>query len=227
VPTEVFAVVARARGHAGRAVVHGSDVARWNSLESVAGWHRFFEVAGIVSLAVLVAMEIGAYFYGHRHETLATAEADRRVEAVRRQIVPRVLPENVAHQLATALRAAGVHQVRLSYPGNDPDAKSYTEQFRQVFLRAGWQVENVHNVLQHDEDPVGLILGFSAKGAVPNPKESSSTLVREEDVPPSLRVLQAALKDAGLAADVRYTADLPEGVVELRVGHKPPLAHDR
>ena len=199
----------------------------WDSLESVTRWHRFFEVAGIVSLAVLVAMEIGAYFYGHRQETLAATEADRRVDAVRSQIVPRVLPENVAHQLAAKLRAAGTHSVRLSYPGNDPDAKSYTEQFRQVFRSAGWRVENVHNVLQYDEDPVGLILGFSAPSAVANPEDSSRTLVREEDVPPSLRILQAALKDAGLAVDVRYTAGLPAGVVELRVGHKPPLQHDR
>jgi hypothetical protein len=47
-----------------------------DSLDSVTRWHGFYEIAGIVCLALLVAVEVLAYQYGYRKdELIAAAEA--------------------------------------------------------------------------------------------------------------------------------------------------------
>lgn len=57
----------------------------WDSLESVKAWHIFWEVAGIIILALLVGAEILAFQYSHRKDFL-TDEAERsRVEEQQRQ----------------------------------------------------------------------------------------------------------------------------------------------
>jgi hypothetical protein len=58
----------------------------WDSLETVAKVHRFFEIGGIVCLGLLVLFEAFAYVYGHRLETLSAAAQQQRLkEALDRQ----------------------------------------------------------------------------------------------------------------------------------------------
>jgi len=54
----------------------------WNSASSVAAYHKFFEVAGIVCLAILVIFEALAYVYGHRKDDLLdAAQAAKEAQA--------------------------------------------------------------------------------------------------------------------------------------------------
>jgi hypothetical protein len=48
----------------------------WNSVETTTRLHDFFEIAGIVFLALLVVAEVLAYMYGHQRDWLIS-EADR------------------------------------------------------------------------------------------------------------------------------------------------------
>ena len=48
----------------------------WNSVETTTRLHNFFEIAGIVFLALLVFAEVLAYIYGHQKDWLIS-EADR------------------------------------------------------------------------------------------------------------------------------------------------------
>lgn len=62
----------------------------WNSLESTARLHDFFEKSGMLMLALLVVAIILAYIYGHRRdylidEVLDTAVADRQAAIAERQ----------------------------------------------------------------------------------------------------------------------------------------------
>ena len=42
----------------------------WNSAETAAKFHDWFEIAGIVFLALLVVAEVLAYIYGHQRDQL-------------------------------------------------------------------------------------------------------------------------------------------------------------
>jgi F0F1-type ATP synthase membrane subunit b/b' len=56
----------------------------WDSVETTARLHSFFELWGIVLFLVVVAFEFLAYFYGHRHDWLVD-ERDRLAEIARGQ----------------------------------------------------------------------------------------------------------------------------------------------
>jgi hypothetical protein len=58
----------------------------WDAANSVSGYHKFFEVAGIVCLGVLVIFEALAYVYGHRKDELTDA-AQAAKEAQARALV--------------------------------------------------------------------------------------------------------------------------------------------
>ena len=66
----------------------------WNSLSTVIRAHRFFEVAGIVALFLLVVCEVCAYVYGHRKDELLTSiQMPRSLTATQRvQIRDALLP---------------------------------------------------------------------------------------------------------------------------------------
>ena len=195
----------------------------WNSLESVARWHAFFEVAGIVSLGALVLMEIGALTYGHRKEALAAAEADGRVEAVKKQIAPRKLSGEAARRFADRLRAAGVGAVRIGYSAADVEAKSFAEELHAAITSAGWRIERRGVLRLLAKDAEGLFLGLFTPSAVPDPADASKSILPPEAVPAALGALKDAIEEAGFQVSVQLHLenDLPEGMISLWVGKKP------
>lgn len=54
----------------------------WNSIDITARIHDFCELWGIVLFLIVVVLEFGAYFYGHRHDSLVGEAA--RVANIRR-----------------------------------------------------------------------------------------------------------------------------------------------
>lgn len=51
----------------------------WNSVDSTAHWHTFYELGGIALFLIVVAFEILAYFYGHRRDDLMEAASKTQV----------------------------------------------------------------------------------------------------------------------------------------------------
>jgi outer membrane murein-binding lipoprotein Lpp len=61
-----------------------ADLPGWDSLSAVTRYHSWAEVAGIVSLALLVAAEALGYMYGHRKDDLEAMQQQRHEEEVAR-----------------------------------------------------------------------------------------------------------------------------------------------
>jgi len=57
----------------------------WNSVDAAARWHRGFEIAGFIALALLLLFEILAYIYGNRKDVLLAGNEQRASESRRQQ----------------------------------------------------------------------------------------------------------------------------------------------
>lgn len=57
----------------------------WDSLDSVTKWHSFYEIAGIIFLALLVGAEVLAFQYGNRKDDLVAAAESLRSNQARQE----------------------------------------------------------------------------------------------------------------------------------------------
>jgi hypothetical protein len=197
----------------------------WDSLETVGRWHAFFEIGGIVALAVLVVMEIAAYKLGHRKETLADALARQQqseVDSLRRAAESRRLSDEQRGRLVAALRSSAGSRAVIASPLGDAEARAFALQFNATLRDAGISVD-IREGVGYDIEPIGLTINFTAVHGKPDPENPRNTLAPASDVPPFAHALQRALRDVGLEAEIMHVPKLEPGVVELRVGHKPRL----
>jgi hypothetical protein len=132
---------------------------------------------------------------------------------------PRALSETQAKRLQELLSPYRGQKVRIS--SYDPEGKSYAESFVPVFERAGW-------VQGSGEKPgVAMILGYT--GSTPVGVQVTINKVEAEAgrAPNAAFALLDAMIELHATADEKKTMYVNEhveaGVIELRVGIKPPI----
>lgn len=198
----------------------------WDSLETVARIHRFFEVAGIVCLAGLVGAEVVAYIYGHRKDELLAAqqtardsaiaerhqremenakkqqdEASKKMSALEERQAPRSLSTKQQQMIVEALRPHTGHVVSITMLG-DAEAKAYAEQIIRSLSLAGWK-------------PAITFVGVMA------PPDYGVICTVSDQAGPAARALVSALQRAGIKPEVRVEPIQPDQI-QLLIGLKPP-----
>ena len=88
----------------------------WDSIGAAARWHRGFEIAGFVALALLLLFEVAAYVYGNRKDVLV-ANAEQAAARERSRKDEQANQQRNA-EVAEAVRSAA-------------EAKTQTNQLRQ------------------------------------------------------------------------------------------------
>ena len=118
----------------------------WDSLERVTTLHSFFEIAGIVALALLVLFEVCGYVYGHRRDTL-------RENTLAAQVGPRRLSTDQRGTLVQRL-SQRPSVVVISSRLMDAEGAAYATDFEEVFHKAGWEAARNG----------GLVMNFTGLG---------------------------------------------------------------
>lgn len=160
----------------------------WDTVEATKRAHDFFEIAGIVFLALLVFAEIATYKYGHRHDELVKEAADaqaREMASLRNRIEPRHLSADQKALMINKIRSAAWSKAEVIWVGSG-EPESYARDLASVFDLAGVPV-TVHTLGPFIPSAWGLLV-------VKTVNNDSSKL-------------KAILEEAGVEADTALTND--------------------
>jgi hypothetical protein len=167
----------------------------WDSLTTTTTIHRFFEVGGIVVLAVLVCFEAVAYVYGHHKTSLeeASSQANRQAELKAQQesfdanldkakqeskVQIEALKAKGAPRRLSGRQRAAVIEVTKAYPAQrfsviysnsaEADAQQFGKDFDDALSVHWTRVDPLtfNNVVP---SPVGIWICVSPVYASPNP----------------------------------------------------------
>lgn len=206
----------------------------WDSLEITAAVHGVLEKT-VLALAVLtVVCQIFSHYYGVRNDGLVRAaaseagkqqrirdeaaqarlrEAEGAVARVQQQQAPRALTEQQRGALIAALSPHRGQKITIVANMNDHESEQFAQAFFPVFQAAGWDL--------------GKSTGPNLAMAVPTTMGVQVTIndaaARAQRVPPGAADLLRGLSGVGVVSErtMFINAEVPEGMVELRVGAKP------
>ena len=214
----------------------------WDSVEAAAKWHRGFEIAGFVALALLLLFEVLSYVYGNRKDALLLAQQSGLSDEERKQREARdqKSAESVAAANEAAERARDA-QKRAEEKATELEERlsprKLSEQQREKLLQLLSEHKGAEvmllNVLGNKEsqdyrDQFAEI--FQRAGWKVNPPpfrlpahdvQGLKILVADlSKAPPAAIILQQALKEVGITADGGIDAGLTPATFELYVGFK-------
>jgi hypothetical protein len=223
----------------------------WDSLESVKTLNFSFHIAALVFITLVAVAEIMAFLYADRHDTLieirdrAAAlhrrqeidEADRRhaaeigslnlqlaqaehqrpeaetkIEDIQQKQTGRHLTDEQKQTLIRALSPFRGDKVRIFYVLGDEEGRTYAEEFLFVFAQAGWDYGGGSGVNQgmFDKEPIGIEIMLNA------------TQVSTGKIPRAADTLAQTLRDLGLPERGFRSPGVLPGMIEIRIGKKPP-----
>jgi hypothetical protein len=93
-----------------------SNLPGWNSAATVSRIHAWFEIAGIICLALLVFTEVVAYVYGHRKDTLQQIENERHTGSAHAMLNAAVSSAARANELVESERTERLKLAQESAP---------------------------------------------------------------------------------------------------------------
>jgi hypothetical protein len=222
----------------------------WNSVESITRWHRGFEIAGFIALGLLLLFEILTYIYGNRKDALLAAQQltptqwtqqqekqqkanDEALEKLRKELQGaqekgektaqeleqskqkvaelakaaewRDLTADQVLRLDSVLSSSPKYAVSIAINFGDQEALRYANKLSAVFEKNGWSVEG----------------GGTSQAMYDIPAKGIELTIRDpQNVPPGLRVVANALKQAGISFTPAWNENVAIGAIEIRVGTK-------
>ena len=211
----------------------------WDSIDTVTKIHRFFEVGGIVCLAVLVLFEAVAYIYGHRRDVLAEAgqqESLRQALDEGKKDTARLESEAKTAREAlqeTAKELATLKEKDLPRSLSDADREKLLATLKKhkgytVIVRHSPSLES-----QSYEEQILAVLVAAGWTRDRTPfriieRDAPGVLILVKDAnnaPEGASVLQNALKVIGIEANGVSVPTVADGAFELYVGPKPSAKH--
>ena len=118
------------------------DFPGWDSLESVTRLHSFFEMAGIVCLALLVVAEVLAFKYGNRKDVLTGAREEataKELRVLKEREAPRSLSEAQRIKLLDELSKGKTYELTVRH-SSDLESQNFAEQISTALRAAGWKI---------------------------------------------------------------------------------------
>lgn len=202
----------------------------WSSAEGAASWHKIFQIAGFVTLGLLAALEVLAYTYGSRRDSLAAvaaldfttqreqeerqskmeiAKANRRAaraqaeaEQLRERAAPRLLTKTEEDRMLAFLKGKPAGSFTIKFNVAAGDAENYGGQIGNLFRSAGWNIR-IDAAIFDGPDTDGVWI-----------------TVRDPNAPPDAAgLLQHAFAAAGIRVRGEYDPTMPDEVW-LSIGSK-------
>jgi hypothetical protein len=156
---------------------------------------RFFQLAGLFALALLVVFYVLAFIYGHRRDVLL----EKKIITIEAQQYPRELPANQREQIISKLKAFAGNRISILGVGG-PEAGGFGDQIVATVVQAGWHLNALSLYRVADTPRKGLVF------AVPDPR--------------SMTPAEIALVTAFNGVGIKVTLDIGEDV--LYVGIRVP-----
>jgi hypothetical protein len=144
-----------------------------------------------------------------------TARAESALLEVKHQVQQRALSSEQRLILMNALTRIPKVPIAVSCVLGDHEGCSFAEQFRQIFVSAGWKVmgDGVTQTL-YPSDLVGFFLHIRPAGSIP-------TL---SDIPASAAAVQQAFLSVGLRMPASFSVSVPGATLEILIAGKALVA---
>jgi len=135
----------------------------WNSVDAAARWHRGFEIAGFIALALLLVFEVLAYLYANRKDALLSANEQRAAESRRRQEQQenqkRDSEVNEAREEASEAQAK-IRELEATNKARQLTENQASELRKALSAHPGWNILIVTQI--GDQEATDYAQGFSA-----------------------------------------------------------------
>ncbi len=218
----------------------------WGTVESVSGWHRFFQVAKWSFAVGAILMEAGSLYYSSRRDYLQgvqsqqrqaledkiRADAERRVREAE-EVAARARAEAAAlagrhftaEQGAVFKRVlAKTHRSHVEIISGDSESLQYADQLANALRAAGWSANSHSGIGMWDYIPHhGNVLQFRGAATEKDNMETEriADLRPHGLIPAEGQALAEALDEAGITTKFAIMHGGDRGQMQLFIGYKP------